>query len=391
MSPGAIVTVCCSNRKPDSIPECDASRQGQQHRTPIGVDDEGPVVSATRVGELSARGVVHGIEQRDEHRGLVVIRQEVVDLPEHFRRLLGANRRALQQRAARHHEEGRGHPLVRDIGDGEPNATIVQLHDVEEIAANVARGNHARERLEGRSVGEARRQDRLLHRARDIKLVLEHDQLVARGERLAPLQEVLQRALDGDPQVGEVEWLGDEVEGAAVHGGADVLHVAVGRDDDGADVGIDVRDLREQRQAVHLRHVDVGQHHLDLVVGVQQLERLDAVVREDELVVAGPDLPAHALQDQRLQVGLVVDDEDLVRLCHQLTNNPGPFAVVRVTTPTCVPAPDRPVARSAPDGGDGFLLGVMGLDDLVEAADLEDLAHRTNQRADGELPVLPLE
>ena len=34
-------------------------------------------------------------------------------------------------------------------------------------------------------------------------------------------------------KVGEVDRLGQKIEGAAIHGGADIAHIAVGRNDDG--------------------------------------------------------------------------------------------------------------------------------------------------------------
>ena len=50
--------------------------------------------------------------------------------------------------------------------------------------------------------------------------------------RLAQHLEMPQRLGDRRLEVGEVDRLGEEIEGAAVHRGADVGHVAVGRDDD---------------------------------------------------------------------------------------------------------------------------------------------------------------
>ena len=53
--------------------------------------------------------------------------------------------------------------------------------------------------------------------------------------------------------------------------------------------GFSSRYLFEQSEAVHLRHVDVREHHVDPRVIVQFLESLHAVVREDELVQTIPD------------------------------------------------------------------------------------------------------
>ena len=76
--------------------------------------------------------------------------------------------------------------------------------------------------------------------------------------------------------------------------------------------------LLQQRQPVHPRHVDVGHHHVDVAVLLEQLQRLDAVAREQEADEPVADLPAEFLQDQRLEVRLVVDDEDASRSCRLL-------------------------------------------------------------------------
>ena len=123
-----------------------------------------------------------------------------------------------------------------------------------------------------------------------------------------------QGPVDSDLQVLEIDGLGDEIERAAVHRGANVFHVAVCGDYDGAYVGTYFRYLFKEGQAVHLRHVDVGEHHVDALVLIQTLERLDPVPGEDELIPAAPDVAPHTLQYQRLKVRLVVYYQYLVRL-----------------------------------------------------------------------------
>jgi len=69
--------------------------------------------------------------------------------------------------------------------------------------------------------------------------------------------------------------------------------------------------VEQEREAVHARHVDVGQHDIDVGVGLKDLERFGAVVRELELVLAVPDVAPELLDDQILEVRFVVDDENL--------------------------------------------------------------------------------
>ena len=66
----------------------------------------------------------------------------------------------------------------------------------------------------------------------------------------------------------------------------------------------------EQGQAVHPRHVDVAQHHVDRLVVAQRGQGVHPIVGECEAELPVADLPAEALDDQQFQVGLVIDDED---------------------------------------------------------------------------------
>ena len=247
------------------------------------------------VGEVPGRRVVNRVQHRDEHGGLVVVSEEIVHLPEHLPWFSQADGRALQQRTAGHHEQRRRHTLARHVRDGQTDLAVIQEHNVEEVPANVARRFHAPEHLEIVPPRELCREDRLLHLARHVQLPLQRYQLVAGGERLLPRLHVLQRALYRHLQVIEVEWLGNEVERTAVHRGADVLHVSVGRDDDRTEIGVQLRYLGQQRQPIHLGHVDIRDHHVDLRIAVEHIERLDPVLGEDERVAPGPYVTPHPL------------------------------------------------------------------------------------------------
>ena len=111
-------------------------------------------------------------------------------------------------------------------------------------------------------------------------------------------------------EIAEVDRLGKKIEGAAVHRGADVGHVAVSRDDHRRVFGRLVLQFAKQRQPVHPRHVDVGDHHVEIGVIFQEDQSLDPVAREAEGQRTVADLPAEFLRDQILQIGLVVDDQD---------------------------------------------------------------------------------
>ena len=111
-------------------------------------------------------------------------------------------------------------------------------------------------------------------------------------------------------EVEKIDRLGQEIEGAAVHGGADIGHVAIGRDDDGRELFLVLLQLLEERQPVHPRHVDVGNHHVDVAVGLQHGQGFDTVAGEKKADRPVANLVPELLLDERLQVRFIVDDKD---------------------------------------------------------------------------------
>ena len=111
-------------------------------------------------------------------------------------------------------------------------------------------------------------------------------------------------------EIEEIDRLGHEIERAAVHGGADIGHVAIGRDDDGRELFFVLLQLLQQRQPIHPRHIDVGDHQIDVAVRLQRRQGFNAVAGEQEADRSVPDLVPELLQDESLQVRLVVNDQD---------------------------------------------------------------------------------
>ena len=73
---------------------------------------------------------------------------------------------------------------------------------------------------------------------------------------------------------------------------------------------------RQEREPVHHRHVDVEQQQLDVRVLRQHGQSLLTVAGEAKGIIARADLPAKSLFQQRLEVGLVIDRQDLGRPGH---------------------------------------------------------------------------
>ena len=127
-------------------------------------------------------------------------------------------------------------------------------------------------------------------------------------ERFLQNIELIQALLDRDDQVLKVDGLGHEVERAPVHGGANILQITIGRNDDGLDPVLEFGQMLEQGQPVHARHVDVADDEIDVAVGFDLFEPLLAVPGEveDELAVA--DLAPELALDQLPEVALIIYD-----------------------------------------------------------------------------------
>ena len=154
----------------------------------------------------------------------------------------------------------------------------------------------------------------MLHLAGQIQLVFQQNKLVPGLEGIAQQAEMLQGTVDCSPQVVEVDGLRHEVEGTPVHRRTDVFHVTICRHNNRSDIRVHLGYLLEKRKTIHLGHVDIGEHHVDLRIAVELLKGLNPVAGKHEGVLARANLPAHALAHQVLKVGFVVHNEDLVGL-----------------------------------------------------------------------------
>ena len=243
--------------------------------------------------------------------------EQLIDFTQRLTGIISADRRAFQQGAAGHHEERGRHTLVGDVRDGEANTVVLQPDDVIKIAPDITGRLHVAENMIVGVPGKHLRENGLLRAVRHLKLVFNRDELISCCGRLSPLLQVLERPFNRDVKVIEVHRLGDEVEGSAVHCRADVLHVAVRGYHDAAEiVAGDIRYFLKERETVHLRHTYVRDNHVYVLMLLQHFKGLKAVLGEFEVVHARTDLAPHAQLYKRLQIRLIVDDENPVRLLH---------------------------------------------------------------------------
>ncbi len=101
------------------------------------------------------------------------------------------------------------------------------------------------------------------------------------------------------------EELDEVVLGATLHRLHRALHRGVARDDDHGRVEAGLANAVQEREAVHRRHAEVGDHHVPRFLG-QELERGDGIADVSHLVALERELVGE--RDARETV--VVDDED---------------------------------------------------------------------------------
>ncbi len=222
-------------------------------------------------------------------------------------RVDGAGERALLVPEQLALEQRLGQRRAGDLDEGlaAPRAVLVQgLREQLLAGAALAEQQHG-----GR--GGRHLPDRLEHREHlgaladqvvEAVLVLEP---LAQRARLLEQPLLLERLLEHDLQLLDVDRLAEVVLRAQLHGLDGGLHRAVGRHHDDHRLRADLLDLGQQLDAVHARHAQVGQHD----VGLDLLEQLQPGAR----VVRARDLVA-VLVEQRLErrggVHLVVDDHE---------------------------------------------------------------------------------
>ena len=119
----------------------------------------------------------------------------------------------------------------------------------------------------------------------------------------------LERLRDDLAHLVLVEWLGDEVERAALEGLDGGVDRPVRGDEDDGQLRLDLERPLEERHAVDLRHLEVGDDEIDVVLA-EQVQPLLAVLRGQRVVPVARELRGEDLPEVRF----VVDDEDLLAL-----------------------------------------------------------------------------
>lgn len=179
-------------------------------------------------------------------------------------------------------------------------------------------------------------QHRGLYLRGDLDFLLERAQALAAFDAKALGFERVACAAEGGFEIGEINGLGEEIEGAAIHRCADVAHVAIRGEDHGLDhAAIEGVNAREQLEAIHHRHVDVGDHQFESGIGFDLAQSFGAVASEGELEPEIAIAALEALTDQDLDIGLIIHDENArARFCRHVFTVRGRRIVNSVNSPS---------------------------------------------------------
>ena len=219
-------------------------------------------MSGIAVTDHSRTEVVDGIKHGDKHIAHGIGGQQAVDLRHTGRNTLALQALGTDNSTADSHEQCCGNALATDVGNHQSNAVVVNAEEVVEVATNVLGGLHRCVDIHLiahlREWGKDARQDILLNVAGRREVALQRLQLGVFLLRLVDEINLSNGLLDGQTQVVHIDGLRSEVEGTVVHRLANVFHIAVGTDHNDAQRRIaHLVHLGQQRQTIHLGHVDV--------------------------------------------------------------------------------------------------------------------------------------
>ena len=109
-------------------------------------------------------------------------------------------------------------------------------------------------------------------------------------------------------QILKINRLGDKIERAAVQRRADIRHIAVSGGDHRTQQRMFLANPRKQGQAVHHRHINVGEHHVETRIGLELRQGLLAIARELEGELRRANPFTEALRDQGFQIRFIINN-----------------------------------------------------------------------------------
>ena len=171
-----------------------------------------------------------------------------------------------------------------------------------------------------------------LHRravADDGAIALAVPQLAAQAPVLAREQLLLERLLDDDADLVDLEGLGDVVVGAFLHRADRRLGAREGGDHDDDRLGRDLVRRAQQIEPRAARHLDVRDHDVELVFLEMGARGVEIPGRDDVVALA-----AEEDLEEFLHAALVVDDEDASLRGHGVAPTRGRRTRTVVPTPS---------------------------------------------------------
>ena len=123
---------------------------------------------------------------------------------------------------------------------------------------------------------------------------------------------LLDGLLDSPGQIVHIYGLRSEIKSTVIHSLTDVRHVAVRtHHNDTHGWVVHLIHLGQQRQAVHLWHVDIAEDNLNVGGVSQDSKSLKTVTGEKELILSTTDLTPEMMPHHQLNGRLIINTQNL--------------------------------------------------------------------------------
>ena len=117
--------------------------------------------------------------------------------------------------------------------------------------------------------------------------------------------------LNRQGQIVHVDRFRDKVEGTIVHRLTDVRHIAIGTHHNDTYGGVvHLVHFGQERQTVHLGHIDVAEDDLNVGRISQDSKGLQTVVGKEELILSTTDLPPEMMFHHQLNRRLIINTQN---------------------------------------------------------------------------------
>ena len=264
---------------------------------------------------LACLDIVYAIEHGHKHTVGRLLSQQTVRVCHTLRSADSPDARCPDQRSTDGHEDRCRHTFSAHVCNHEPDVVIIDTEEIVEVSSHVLGSIHRCSNVQHlcvfREGWKNTRQYRLLYFPSHRQVTLDPFQLVVFQLHLLDIINLLNGLFDGHAQVIQVYGLRGEIKRPVIHRLTDVAHVAIGTHHDALQGWVlHFVDFCQQRQPVHLWHVDIREYNVIVLVLQKHCQCFKTVVCERELVFSLSDLPSEILRQEQFEIVFIVYTED---------------------------------------------------------------------------------